>query len=180
MSGITASTQSGMTSPGINAYQSNDPTQKVSFQRYSKLNIFSTKRRIGRFAYFFYSLMVPFLFFWVMAALAGVAGKFGAVGSMAAYLLLAIGIVSALVVLIQLTIQRCHDINVSGWFSLLIVIPLAFLLFWLIPGSRGLNKYGDAAKPASTLLKMGATLLIAALVATLTYMAFQYFGINLG
>lgn len=180
MSGIATSTTPGMMSPEINDYHTNDPTQALSYQRYSKLNIFSTKRRIGRFAYFFYSLMIPFLFFWVMAALAGVVGKFGELGSMAAYLLLAVGIISALVVLTQLTVQRCHDINVSGWFSVLILIPFAFLLFWLLPGSRGLNKYGDAAKPASTLLKIGATLLIATLVAALTYATLQFLGINLG
>jgi len=177
MSGIA--TSSGMPSAEIASYNYSEPTQEISFQRYSKLKLFSTKRRIGPFAYFFYSFMIPFTLFWVMAALAGIVGKFGEIGSMAAYLLLAAGIVSALLVFFQLTIQRCHDINVSGWFSLLVFIPFAVLLFWLMPGSRGLNKYGDAAKPPSTLLKIGATLLIAALVATITYYSLQFLGIKL-
>jgi uncharacterized membrane protein YhaH (DUF805 family) len=47
----------------------------------------------------------------------------------------------------MVTIQRCHDFNVSGWLSLVLFIPLAGLIFWFIPGTKGANAYGDPPKP---------------------------------
>jgi uncharacterized membrane protein YhaH (DUF805 family) len=59
-----------------------------------------------------------------------------------------IGIVSLVffVFYIIFSIRRCHDFNVSGWWNLLLVIPLANLIFmlflWLKPGTEAANNYG--------------------------------------
>jgi uncharacterized membrane protein YhaH (DUF805 family) len=46
------------------------------------------------------------------------------------------------------SIRRCHDFNASGWWNLLLIIPLANLIFmlflWLKPGDEGANPYGPA------------------------------------
>ena len=55
-----------------------------------------------------------------------------------------------LVVGVMLTIQRCHDFDVSGWLSLLLIVPVAPLLFWIIPGTKGANRFGDPTPPNST------------------------------
>ena len=41
-----------------------------------------------------------------------------------------------------LFIKRCHDFERSGWLSLVMLIPLAGLIFFLIPGTQGGNTYG--------------------------------------
>lgn len=47
---------------------------------------------------------------------------------------------------IMLGIRRLHDLNKSGWFMLLLLIPLINLVFalyvYLAPGQVGANKYG--------------------------------------
>ena len=46
---------------------------------------------------------------------------------------------------ITLTVRRLHDFNWSGWWCLLYFIPggaVAFIVFGLIPGTEGENKYG--------------------------------------
>ena len=55
-----------------------------------------------------------------------------------------------LVVGVMLTIQRCHDFDVSGWLSLLLIVPVAPLLFWIIPGTKGANRFGAPTPPNST------------------------------
>ncbi len=43
------------------------------------------------------------------------------------------------------TIRRLHDINKSGWFILLILIPfgsLVILIFSLLPSDEDMNRYG--------------------------------------
>jgi uncharacterized membrane protein YhaH (DUF805 family) len=43
-------------------------------------------------------------------------------------------------------IRRCHDFNASGWWNLLLVLPLVNLVFmlflWLKPGDAGANVHG--------------------------------------
>lgn len=47
------------------------------------------------------------------------------------------------------TIQRAHDLNTSGWLSLILLIPLAGFVFFIVPGSRGENRYGPRPPPSS-------------------------------
>ena len=50
---------------------------------------------------------------------------------------------------INLVVKRLHDINLSGWYSLILFIPLinlgSFLLYF-IDGTKGSNKYGKDSK----------------------------------
>ena len=150
------------------------PSDGVQPQRYSQVDLFSTDGRIGPLRYFFYSLVLPFLVFWVLAALAGVAGQFGQFGKIFAYIILAAAIGSAFILLLQLTIQRCHDFNVSGWLATLILIPFGTLIFWLIPGSKNINRYGQPPEPTSKWVKVAAFLLFTSLIAAFTYWFLNY------
>ncbi len=59
-----------------------------------------------------------------------------------------------------LTIQRCHDFNVTGWLSLIILIPLVSLVFYFWPGTKDENDYGHLPPPNSLAIKIGAFLLL--------------------
>lgn len=152
-----------------------DQAGKIS-RRYSDVRVLSAEGRIGRFEYFFYSLALPFLVFWIIAALAGIASRFGELGGAIAYVLLAAGLCAAIIIYIQLTIQRCHDFNAKGWLSLLVILPFACVLFWMIPGNASNNRFGKPPRPSSSALKMGAMLLMITLVAITTFSLLKYLG----
>jgi heme/copper-type cytochrome/quinol oxidase subunit 2 len=63
---------------------------------------------------------------------------------------LALAYVAMFVMSIMLTIQRSHDFNMTGWFSLLVFVPFANLLFWFVPGTDGANRFGAKTQPNST------------------------------
>ncbi len=62
--------------------------------------------------------------------------------------------VAALAISILLAIQRLHDFDASGWWSVLIVIPLANLVLYLVllimPGAQGPNRFGNPPPPNTT------------------------------
>lgn len=39
--------------------------------------------------------------------------------------------------------KRLHDWNITGWLSPLVFIPFIPLLFWLIPGNKNSNRFGE-------------------------------------
>lgn len=55
---------------------------------------------------------------------------------------------------ITVLIRRLHDIGMSGWFCLIVLIPYVGFIFWLvcalIPSQNQINKYGPIPKPAPT------------------------------
>ena len=66
-----------------------------------------------------------------------------------------IGIVSGIVVLlfllpsISVSVRRLHDINRSGWWMLLTIIPFAsfvLLVFYCLDGTKGENRFGPDPK----------------------------------
>jgi uncharacterized membrane protein YhaH (DUF805 family) len=58
-------------------------------------------------------------------------------------------------------VKRCHDRNVSGWYSFLTFIPI-FGIFWYIialgflPGTRGPNQYGPDPRNRAPLTPPGS------------------------
>lgn len=55
----------------------------------------------------------------------------------------------------RLKIARLHDINLSGWFSIFIIIPLINIIFYIViytvSGTKGINKFGEQPKARSKL-----------------------------
>lgn len=105
------------------------------------MRVFSVSGRIGRARYITYS-------FGLFILIGIVGGLLGMVIGDAASLITG---VAALAIGFMLTIQRCHDFNTTGWLSLLILVPLANLVFWFIPGTDGPNRYGRPTPPNSVL-----------------------------
>lgn len=138
--------------------------------RYSRINLFSSEGRLGRGIYFLFSFILPATFFWLLAAIAGQVGQLNILNNAFAYSLLALAIFAAIALLVTLTIQRNHDINQSGWLSLLLVIfPPIIIFYWLIPGSNGINSYGEPAYPMPKLMKWLSPLIYVALLAFSIY-----------
>lgn len=111
---------------------------------YGEIRVLSPHGRIGRVRYIGYSVGLSIVVALAAAMAAGVAGLMS-VG--AAVLVGVLGYGAVIAVQFLLSIQRSHDMNVTGWLSLIALIPLGFLVFWLVPGTRGANDYGKPPPP---------------------------------
>ena len=119
---------------------------------YGEIKIFSAAGRIGRVRYIGYTFGLTIGIALVIGMLSAV---LGAASPGVAFTVGAMGYIGIVVVQILLTIQRSHDMNVTGWLCLISLIPLAALVFWVVPGTRGENDYGKQPPPNT----MGAVVL---------------------
>lgn len=110
----------------------NAPTADLSQERTSDETyeplIWSIHGRIGRLRYMAYGLLLIVSAIVFMAVLAAVLSVFGmavvAVGMVLGYIaMLAVGFVIAK--------RRLNDMNLTGWYSLLQLLPVAVTLIWL-------------------------------------------------
>ena len=117
-------------------------------EQYQPVRIFAVSGRIGRARYIVYSIVLTLLIMAAAGALSAFLGPLGIVVLVLAY-------IGVFVLMIMLTIQRSHDFNMTGWFSLLSLVPLVNLMFWFIPGTDGANRYGAPTPPNSTGVLIG-------------------------
>ncbi|WP_163834410.1 DUF805 domain-containing protein [Spartinivicinus ruber] len=123
-----------------NVYQSpnSDLSKEGQDEIYGDLNILNAKGRIGRVRLLVWGIMVGLLFIGLTVI---VSVPFAAIGGAATLVgggLTIILYVALLYFYVIYTIQRCHDINISGWFSILfIIIPFVYLVLYFIPGTKG-------------------------------------------
>jgi len=117
-------------------------------EEFQPVKIFAVSGRIGRARYVVYSIVLSLLIMFVAGLATALLGPLGVAVMVVAY-------VGLIVVSIMLTIQRSHDFNMSGWFSLLALVPLVNMIFWFIPGTDGTNNYGPKTPPNSALVLVG-------------------------
>ncbi|HOW76988.1 MAG TPA: DUF805 domain-containing protein [Candidatus Competibacteraceae bacterium] len=130
------------------------PTAPTQF---GEINLLSAQGRLGRVRYIGYSVGIGLLVNVIAAIVGGVAavlqGGGEAVGWLAGGVIIMLT-VAALAISILLAIQRLHDFDASGWWSVLIVIPLANLVLYLVllmmPGGQGRNRFGNPPPPNTT------------------------------
>lgn len=119
---------------------------------YGELKIFSAEGRIGRARYLAWSMGISALVMIVLGIVVGVGAAVG--GPKLAMALYFIGIIGMLVIGALFAIQRLHDLDKSGWFFLVMLIPLIGALFTLYvvfaPGSKEANRYGNPPPPNTT------------------------------
>ncbi|HYM34262.1 MAG TPA: DUF805 domain-containing protein [Steroidobacteraceae bacterium] len=116
-------------------------------QEFQPVRIFSVSGRIGRLRYLAY-LTGAYL---VIAFAGGIlAALLVPTGSRAVTLVPLLIYVPLLVFFILVAIQRSHDMNWSGWTSLLTLIPFVGLVWLFVPGTKGENDFG-APPPPNTL-----------------------------
>jgi uncharacterized membrane protein YhaH (DUF805 family) len=139
-------------------------------EEFQEVKILAVSGRIGRARYVVYSIVLSLLLVMPAVALVPVLGAFGVV-------LLAVAYIAMFVLQIMLTIQRSHDFNMSGWFSLLMFVPLLNLLFWFVPGTDGGNRFGAKTPPNSTLVLLGVwivpAIFVIGIVAAVSIPAYQ-------
>ncbi len=112
-------------------------------EEFQPVKLFAVSGRIGRARYIVYSMLVSFVLVLPAMALMALSPGLGMA-------VLAVAYIACFVMSMMLTIQRCHDFNMTGWFSLLVFVPLANLLFWFVPGTDGANRFGAKTPPNST------------------------------
>jgi uncharacterized membrane protein YhaH (DUF805 family) len=145
-----------MTEPSFNQYAA--PAAEVadvnssyvhSYTEVGEVNLFSATGRIGRLRF--------------LAYITGSAMLCNAVGN-------ALGSLAILVYIPYLWfgvltgIKRCHDVDMSGWWSFLTIIPLLGLLWALVPGNKGVNRFGPPPPPNTTGVRLLGVILPALFV----------------
>ena len=143
------------------------PVDDAAFQ---PVKIFGAKGRIGRMRYVAYMIGAGFFMniaMWVLMMVVGLVtllATLGSDGPSAARpsnaLSMTVGIATVviwgvisvlwLIFYVRATMQRGHDLNLSGWTVLLTFIPFVNLYWVFAPGSQGANRYGAPPPPNST------------------------------
>jgi uncharacterized membrane protein YhaH (DUF805 family) len=112
----------------------------------AELSFFSARGRIGRLRYLAYSTGASLIHSLVAAEGVRLAVGFGSpslVVNVAS--LLALG---ALLWFVAITgIKRCHDIGISGWWTVTCFIPVIALAWIFWPGEREANRFGPPPPP---------------------------------
>ncbi|MDZ7829395.1 MAG: DUF805 domain-containing protein [Halofilum sp. (in: g-proteobacteria)] len=126
-----------------------------------ELKVLTAQGRIGRMRYIAWSFAIGL----VVALIAMIGG--GILSFLAGplgMLFMAICYIAMIVAIVLITIQRCHDFNATGWLALILLVPLAPIVFWFIPGTAGSNSYGPPPPPNSTAVKVLFWLMIVCIV----------------
>lgn len=119
-------------------------------QAVGEVNFFSPSSRINRLRYWAHSMLMIIPFYIVLGLGAFLAYKVSPIF----WGLVAITYIAMIVFSFILIIQRLHDLDKSGWLSLLILVPFAnlYLMVLLIffAGTPGRNTYGLRTPPNKT------------------------------
>jgi uncharacterized membrane protein YhaH (DUF805 family) len=118
-------------------------------EEYGQVKLLSSNGRIGRLRYIAYTIGISLLCYLVMAMLSGLVGMILTEQQAGLFLIVIflLGFGGMIFINVLLTIQRSHDFNVTGLLSVILVIPLVPLIFWIIPGTEGANKFGPPPPP---------------------------------
>ena len=136
--------------------------------------------RIGRLRFLAYSVGA-----WALATVVALVAAFG-FGALGNNKLIAFApVLSTLVYFIVtflLLIQRSHDMNLSGRFSLLALIPLVGLVWVFKGGSQGANRFGAPPPPNTLGVKIIACvfpmILVIGIVAAIALPAYQQYAVK--
>lgn len=116
------------------------------------VKILSAKGRIGRVRYLAYTFAANVLF--ILVAL-GVSVLLGTANMAGAYVVLLGYVVFAAL----LTIQRSHDMGWSGWTAIFAFIPMVGLIWLVMPGTAGSNRFGAPTPPNTWPVIIGGLLI---------------------
>ena len=110
--------------------------------------VYTTDGRLNRLRYFKYQVILTILSALVGAMIGFASGLLTGGDPTSMLFTVPTGICSFIASIggIMLSIRRLHDLNKSGWFMLLSLVPLVNVIFWLYilfaPGTTGWNDYG--------------------------------------
>jgi uncharacterized membrane protein YhaH (DUF805 family) len=150
----------------------------VNEPAYEEVKFFSPSSRLNRLRYWAHALLMTIPFY----VLLGIGALLAIQVSVVFWGIAVLAYIAMLVFGFILIIQRLHDLDKSGWLSLIILVPLAnlFLLVFLIffKGTEGRNKYGLPTPPNKTwhwILALGFPVffIVLGILATLALPAYQ-------
>jgi uncharacterized membrane protein YhaH (DUF805 family) len=128
--------------------------------------------RVGRVRYFVYILgaltCCGLLLILIYIAAYLLPAGLGRLVSVTSYIMIK-NVIFPLVVFVM-SIRRLHDFDLSGWWSLLVLIPLVPIALVFIPGKKEANRFGPVPAPNPMRLKLAAVALPCALVGLYYYM----------
>ncbi|SDT87735.1 Uncharacterized membrane protein YhaH, DUF805 family [Pseudomonas pohangensis] len=146
--------------PASSPYTPPQASVAENLPEYATLKVFSTNGRIGRLRYMAWSLSLILL----LTAGTIVVGVGYAITPAIGYLLGTVAVIAAIVVGVQIGVQRLHDIGWSGWLYLLALVPylgsVFSLVIMILPGNTGANRYGAPPPENSRAVKILACLWI--------------------
>jgi uncharacterized membrane protein YhaH (DUF805 family)/Tfp pilus assembly major pilin PilA len=128
------------------APQANVALNESGVDEYGEVRVFSVSGRIGRVRYLAYSIGLSLLVFLGLGIIAAIAAAVMGDPSVA-IVVVALGYFAAILIQFLPAIQRSHDMNVTGWLSLIVLVPFGTLVFLFAPGTRGENNYGLRPPP---------------------------------
>lgn len=157
--------------PPLSPYAPPRSTVGTPEQAFATLKPFSVEGRIGRLRFLAWTMVLTLVMLGVgsIAVLIGLAviSAESTSGIVLGCLLLIVLGIASLVVSIQISVQRLHDMGCSGWLWLLNLVPFVGSLFpfviMLVPGSARANQYGPPPPPNSTAVKVLSALWLAAI-----------------
>jgi uncharacterized membrane protein YhaH (DUF805 family) len=139
-----------------------------------EIKLFSWRGRIGRLRFLAYSV---FSYFVLLAAIAVTGGIGAAIGVPSLVILGSLMLIPYAIFIFFTAIQRSHDMGWTGWTVLLMIIPLAGLVWVFNPGTQGRNRFGHPPPPNPLGVKIGALLLpvvgVLGIVAAIALPAYQ-------
>jgi uncharacterized membrane protein YhaH (DUF805 family) len=133
-------------------------------------SIFSFNGRIGRLRYMAYGIESYLLLMLVMIPIVGTSAFMGGEPALSGSGSIAIGVISLAMLVAGVTFarRRLNDLNRSGWWLLLSIVPIVNLLFTIyvlfFPGIDGDNDFGPAPTANSLGVKILSWLMLAMFV----------------
>jgi uncharacterized membrane protein YhaH (DUF805 family) len=167
-----------------NPYSAPDATLATDTNATYEPSIFAVSGRIGRLRYLAYGFGVQMLLGLVLLPFGGMAAV-ASQGEMSMLTMLLAGVfyIASIAFSIIFAKRRFNDLNRSGWWFLLFIIPLVNLLaaIYLIffPGTQGPNEFGPAPSPNSLGVKILAfivpVIFIVGMLAAIAIPAYQQY-----
>lgn len=126
--------------------------------------------RIGRLRYLAYSFGVYFFGLLLMSVNAGLGSEFPTMSSLVTEVIHALIFVGMILLFMALMQRRLNDVDLSGWFMLLAIVPIAnliltfILLFW--PGTQGDNRFGPQPEKNTLMVAVIGILVLVSVINT--------------
>ena len=116
--------------------------------------------RIGRFRYIVYSFVLTILAALAVGVVVGILGAISAKLLLVGFLLF----IPLFGIMFVVARRRLNDMDRSGWWSVLLLVPLVGLILtiilWAFPGDKQANSFGLPPSENTTGVKIGAYILI--------------------
>ena len=154
-----------------NPYQAPSSDVRVESSSEYQPKPFSLRGRIGRLRYLAYMLVIFMIVFMVQTVIYFVAGIWATNAFEMNFARTFVSLTPLFTLLFLLfycfvlAIRRLQDINQPGWSSLLILVPFIniamFAALALLPGTKGINKYGPPAPANSPIITISGFAMVA-------------------